>query len=203
MINLLPPSTKENFFYGRRNTLLLKWLIGVVIGVAGLLLIQLGGVLFMNQAATTYIQNNAGQKAQLEKQNLTQVQKEVENISSHLKLVVKVLSQEVMTSQLLQQIATVLPRGSVLTGLNFSQTSTGMNLQAAASDYQTASQIQINLQDPNNKIFSKADLVSIQCQENSGGDAAFSKAYPCRVEIRAKFADNNPYLLINNKAATP
>jgi hypothetical protein len=116
----------------------------------------------------------------------------VEAISNNLKLVVKVLSREVLFSKLLTQIGSTLPKGAVLTSLNIAQTTGAIDLEAGAIDYDSAAQIQANLRDPNNKIFSKADLVSIQCTGSS--------AYPCKVQIRAQFASNNPYLFINNGA---
>ncbi|HSX16900.1 MAG TPA: PilN domain-containing protein [Patescibacteria group bacterium] len=200
MINLLPPATKENFFYARRNVTMLQWLAGIAVGVAGIALVIGGGWLFLHQAVTDYSKGNDAAAAQLKSLNTAGVQKQVEDISNNLKLVVKVLSREVLFSKLLTQIGSVLPRGAVLTGLNIAQTSGGIDLEAAATDYQAAAQIQLNLQDPNSKIFSKADLVSIQCQATSGSGAAFSSTYPCKVQIRAQFATNNPYLFVNNTA---
>ncbi|HYH36468.1 MAG TPA: hypothetical protein VD706_03145 [Candidatus Saccharimonadales bacterium] len=48
--------------------------------------------------------------------------------------------------------------------------------------------------DPKNKIFSKADIVSITCSDDNSD-------YPCTINIRALFAPNNPFLFINNKDA--
>ncbi|HSX33261.1 MAG TPA: hypothetical protein VLF91_02915 [Candidatus Saccharimonadales bacterium] len=193
MINLLPPTTKENYRYARRNTTLLHWLVGIAIGVAGIGLVVGGGWIFLHQTVQAYRANNSSTSSQLRAQNVTQVQKNVEDISNNLKLVVKVLSREVLFSQLLTQIGSALPNGAVLTGLNITQTTGGIDLDAAAKDYQTASQIQINLADPSNKIFSKADLESIQCQPGGTGLAAI---YPCSVQIRAQFAPNNSFTFI-------
>ena len=90
-----------------------------------------------------------------------------------------------------------MPPGSSLTGLNIAQVTGGIDITAGASDYNTASQVQVNLADPNNKIFSKADIVGINCASGSSG------SYPCTVTIRALFAANNPYLFINSGSAKP
>lgn len=192
MINLLPPESKEDFFYARRNIRLLRWVAGLAVGVFGMFLVIGGGWVFLQQAANDYSHGNAAAAAQLNNLNTASVQKQVEEISNNLKLAVKVLSREILFSKLLTQIGTVLPRGAILTGLNIAQTTGGIDLEAAATDYQSAAQIQVNLQDPANKIFSKADLVSIQCQSAGGG--ASSTTYPCKVQIRAQFSANNPFL---------
>lgn len=194
MINLLPPPVKDNYHYARRNTALLSWLVGVSLGTVGIAVVIAAGWVFMRQTVNDYVAENAGTATQLKSQNVSQVQSQVEGISSNLKLVVKVLSREVLFSKLLTQIGSALPGGAVLTGLNITQTTGGIDLDAAAKDYQTASQIQINLADPANKIFSKADLESIQCQAGASGASA---AYPCQVKIRAQFATNNSFTYIS------
>jgi len=199
MINLLPPETKENFFYARRGAQLLRWVAGIGVGLAGVVIMTCVGMVFLRHTTTEYARNNSSAATLLKSQNVSEAQSKVEDISNNLKLVVKVLSREVLFSKLLTQIATALPRGSVLTSLNIGQTSGGIDIEAAATDYQTGSQVQINLADPNNKIFSKADLIAIQCQATTGG-VAFSANYPCKVQIRAQFAANNPFLFINNGA---
>lgn len=197
MINLLPPQTKQNLFYGRRNVRLLRWLAGVMAGTMGILLVIFGGWVFLHNTTANFARTNSTIAAQLQNQNTASVQKQVEAISNNLKLVVKVLSREILFSKLLTQIGSALPKGAVLTSLNIAQTSGAIDLEAAATDYQSAAQIQANLRDPANKIFSKADLVSIQCQSLTGGGGA----YPCKVQIRAQFASNNPYLFVNSSGS--
>ncbi len=196
MINLLPPETKESFRYARSNTLLLRWLLGITAGIVGIVIVTAGGMVFLNQAVhenQTLVSNT---QTQLKTENLSKVQKQVDSISNNLKLMATVLSKEVLFSKLLKQVATALPSGAILTDLNITGVQGGINLQAATINYQTATQIQINLQDSNNKIFSKADIVSIQCQ--SGG-TGISSEYPCKAQYRAQFVTNNPFLFINSK----
>lgn len=200
MINLLPPEVKENFFYARRNAVLARWVLGIGTGLAGVVVVVAVGMLFLRHTITDYTINNNSAATLLKSQNVSQTQGQVQDISNNLKLMVKVLSREVLFSKLLTKIGSVLPKGSVLTSLNIAQTTGGIDIEAAATDYQTGSQVQVNLADPNNQIFSKADLVSIQCQAAGTGGAAFSSAYPCKVQIRAQFATNNPFLFINNGA---
>lgn len=153
---------------------------------------------FLNQAVreNQILVNNTN--GQLKSENLKGVTKEVSAISTNLKLMTTVLSQEVLFSDLLDQVAKAMPHGAVLTNLNITGTQGGINLQASTSNYNTATQIQINLQDPNNKIFQKADIVSIQC---TSGGTGLASTYPCKAQYRAQFVRNNPFLFINHQTA--
>jgi Tfp pilus assembly protein PilN len=196
MINLLPPALKEEYRYGARNTVLLNWVVAFVVALIGLGVLATYGLVTIQKSSNTYATQVATAQAELDRQNLKGTEKQVKEISNDFQLVVKVLSKEVLFSQLLRQIATVIPSNAVLTGLNINQTSGGIDLTAAASNYNTATQLQLNLQDPDNKIFSKADIININC-----GSQAAASAYPCSVQIRALFSNNNPYLFINSNKA--
>jgi Tfp pilus assembly protein PilN len=199
MINLLPPKVTAEFTYARHNVVLMRWIIALSFGIFGIVAITSYGM-FSMQHSINSIQNQVDHaETNAQKAQLATDQKKVQDITSSLKLVNQVLSREILFSQLLKQIATVIPSSANLTGLSISSVaSTGIDLSANATDYTTATQLQVNLQDPANKIFSKADIISINC----GGTASTDPKYPCTINIRALFAANNPYLFINNKAAT-
>ncbi|GAC1387678.1 MAG: hypothetical protein NVS1B7_0100 [Candidatus Saccharimonadales bacterium] len=200
MINLLPPDVQRNISYARRNAHIAKWMSGLLIGIAGIGLVTGAGFMYMDRLGKNYAVQAAEAQAALNRQNPALTQKQVEDITSSLKLVVQVLSKEVLFSKLLRQIGASLPPGSVLSGLSINKVQGGIDLIASATDYKTASQVQVNLQDPNNKIFDKADIVSIRCENNSIGNT--SNLYPCVVVIRAQFAKNNPFLFINSGTAS-
>jgi Tfp pilus assembly protein PilN len=200
MINLLTIEAKQNVYYARRNSMLKNWLIGLTIGILGIIIITFTGLIFIDKASSDTNALIASAQNQLKSENLGQVQQQISGISNNLKVMVTVLSQEVLYSNLFKQIGTVIPSGAILTGLNIPAGATGIDLQVDTKDYQTASQVQVNLEDPNNKIFSKADIVSIQCQSNaqsnSGGNIT---GYPCIAQLRAQFVKNNPFLFIHSK----
>ena len=198
MINLLPPETKENFRFAKKNTVLLKWTFGVSLGLVGILLVIGAGWFFLNRSENTYVSLVANTNSRLATEKLSEVQAQSDEISSNLKLVVNVLSREILFSSLLNRVGQILPHGAVLTSLNITQVGGGLDLQAATVNYQIASQLQTNLQDPNNNIFAKADIVSITCQ--AGGATSLSANYPCKAQYRTQFANNNPFLFINNSS---
>lgn len=192
MINLLPPNVKQDLVYGRRNTLMLRWSFTCLLAIVGVMLIVLFGQFYMNQSIHDYTLQKQKTGDELVAQDLKQTQKQVQDISSSLKLVVQVLSREVLFSKLIQQIGVAIPTNSRLTDLKISQTQGGIDLTAVASDYGTATQVQVNLQDPDNKIFDKADIVGINCLATGATNAR----YPCSISIRAQFAKSNPFLFI-------
>lgn len=196
MINLLPPVVKQQYQYAHRNAILLRWTWAFVASVGGLVAITLFGVLYMNQSINNYNSQVAAGQASLTSQHIADTQKQVNDISNSLNLVVKVLSNEVLFSKLFTQIAKIIPANANLTGLSISKVQGGIDLSAETTDYNAATQLQVNLQDPNNKIFSRADIQNISC----GGSNSGSK-YPCTVTIRALFAANNPYSFISNTGA--
>jgi hypothetical protein len=121
------------------------------------------------------------------------VQKQVTTISNNLKLVVQVLSKEILFSDLLKQLGTVTPSNVILTDLSISQTQGAIDITALTTNYAAATQLQVNLADPKNQIFSKADIVGINCPSDKLGDQ-----YKCTATLRALFATNNPFLFISN-----
>ncbi|MFZ1248978.1 MAG: PilN domain-containing protein [Candidatus Saccharimonadales bacterium] len=190
MINLLPPEIKQGYRFGRTNRHLVHWITACALGIIGAGLITSFGYLYLNQSAKTYSKQIASTNQQLAAQNLSKVQKDVKDISNNLNLVVDVLSKQVLFSELLDQLTRLLPADTNLTGLSISQAQGGIDISAAAKNYAAASQIQVNLTDPNNQVFSKADIVSINCSGAS--------EYPCAVVLRTLFSPNNPFMFTNN-----
>lgn len=197
MINLLPPDIKQNTSYARRNTKLRRWCFVMMMAIAGIVAIVLFGQLYIDRSIKSYAAQSAASQEELKSQKLDTTQKQVSDISSSLQLVIQVLSREVLFSKLINQVGATIPSGAALADLSISKIEGGIDLRFNASDYQTATQVQINLQDPTNKIFDKADIVNISCASTGAADPK----YPCQVSIRAQFAKNNPFLFINNQTS--
>lgn len=198
MINLLPTDLKQQYLYARRNTILRRWAFSLLFGLVGVGLVTTGGLLYMQQSIDDYSKRVSTLQDSLSDQKLEETKKETEEITSSLKLVVQVLSREVLFSKLLTQIANVTPPETSLTDLSISKTEGALEITAVSSSYESATQLQVNLEDPANKIFSKADIQSISCQTN-----AANPKYPCQITVRALFSDNNPFLFINKSGVKP
>lgn len=195
MINLLPPDLKDQYNYGRRNTALRRWVLAMGFGFAGVVILTFAGMFQMQNAIKQHENQVANTQGQLNAQNMEETRTHAKEITGSIKLATDVLSREILFSKLLTQIATVIPPNTSLTDLSIAQGQGGVEIKAVSADYTSATQLQINLKDPANKIFSKADIQSISCNSDST-----DPKYPCAVTIRALFSDNNPYLFINKGA---
>lgn len=200
MINLLPTELKEAYTYAQYNSKLMRWVISFAAAIGGLALISIAGLLYVYQTSHSYDNQVTELTQTLEKQKLKETEAKTKEISNDLKLAVKVLSKEVLFSQLLKQLASLTPSSVTLSDLTITETQGGLDIAAQATSYETATQFQINLSDKNNKLFSKADIVSITC--GGEGSTESETRYPCDVNIRALFAKDNPFLFINNKGTT-
>jgi Tfp pilus assembly protein PilN len=197
MINLLPPNLKEQYTYGRRNVSLRLWAASLMLGLIGVVVVTFAGLFYIEKSIVSHRAQAADAEQLLQQQNLEQTRAEAKNITGSIKLAVDVLSKEILFSQLLTQIATVIPPNTSLTDLSINKEQDNIEIKAVSADYTSATQLQVNLEDPANKIFSKADIQSISCT-NGQQDAR----YPCTVAIRALFSKDNPYLFINKRKAT-
>ena len=194
MINLLPPDIKGGYTYARRNVRLRHWAFSFGLALIGLVALGTIGMLSLQTTTNDYQKRVTLAQETLKKEDLEGTQKRIQDISNSFKLVVKVLGQEVLFSDLIRQMGAAMPAKANLTGLTIRDTTGGLDIVAEATDYSTATQVQVNLADPRNKIFSKADIISITCDKTDS-------AYPCIVNIRALFAKDNPFLFINSKGA--
>jgi Tfp pilus assembly protein PilN len=197
MINLLPPEIKSGYRYARRNVELRRWVVICLAALVGLAGLATYGLVSLHQSTNTYNNKIAAAETVFKQEKFSQVQNEVKDESNSFKLAVKVLSQEVLFSELIKHITTTIPQGADLMGLSINQTQPGIDISANATDYATATQVQVNLGDPANKIFSKADIVNITCTSANAVDPN----HPCLITIRALFAPNNPFLFINSKVS--
>lgn len=195
MINLLPPEVKENYRFARRNSRLASWVVTMSLAFGGLAVLAVFGIFFLNQTARSYDSQVSAMESSLKLQKQAETEKEVKEISNNLKLALQVLSKQVLYSQMLKQLATIIPNNAVLANLTINQNQNALDITANTTDYTAATQLQVNLADPNNKIFSKADILNISCATPSGGEV---KRYPCSVTVRALFNTKNPFLFISN-----
>lgn len=185
---------RQNLTYARFNTRLARWVVATIVGLVGIGIVVMFGEFFIHQSIKTYSDRVSAGQQQLKAQKLDETEKHVQDLSGSLKLVVQVLGREVLFSKLLQQIGSAMPDGASLASLSISKTQGGIDLNAVAKDYQTATQVQVNLQDPANKIFDKADIIAVTCNSTSSTDPT----YPCQISIRALFGKNTNFLFIHS-----
>jgi Tfp pilus assembly protein PilN len=121
--------------------------------------------------------------AQLQAQKLAKVQKDAADISGDIRVINQVLNNEVRFSNLIQDIGKVMPPGSILSSLSLGKINGALDLSTASKDYNSAAQIAVNLNDPANGLFSKVDIVSINCNNDT------ASPYKCAGTFRALFSN--------------
>lgn len=193
MINLLPPHVKNSYRFARHNQALRHWIVALALILVGLGLIGSYGLLTIHESAKHFQDQVAAGQAELKKNNVDVTNKDLKQFNTSLSLAVKVLDQEVLFSKLITQIGTAIPKGVSLTGLQINQLGGGLDLTAAADNYADATQTQVNLSDPSKDLFSKVDIVNINC----GSQSSPSQGALCTAQFRALFNINNQFLFIN------
>lgn len=190
MINLLPKEYSSALRSDRFIAIIYRWIMGVIVAIVGLVLIVGVGWLYINQQTRDLNRNITSQNQQLQNQNLTEVQKNADKLSSNIKIINQVLGKEVRFSGLIQAIGQVVPTGTVLSSLTLNKISGAIDLSASAKDYSSAAQIAANLSDPKNNIFSKVDIINVNCLNNG-------TLYPCSATYRALFNSSVPSRFLN------
>lgn len=195
MINLLPSQDKSELVYAVRNTRLLQLGSMIAIGLFGCILLIGAGFFYLQQETISYEKSAANTKLALEDNQEKQTITRVQGISDSLNLVVDVLSQEVLFSRLLREVAETLPAGTVLQDLSLSSELSGaIDLQVGAANYDAASQVQVNIENAGDTtVFEKADLIGISCKT----DPQKPSQYPCQVSLRAIFSKDASFRLLD------
>lgn len=197
MINLLPTDYGAGLRYSHLNATLRRWLVAVLLASAGLALIMAVGWIYIDQQNRSLSRTINGLNQQLKDQDLAGIQKKAKDITNNIKIINQVLSQEIRFSDLISQIGSAMPPGSILSGLTLSKVAGGLDLSANAKDYTSAAQIAVNLSDPRNQIFDKVDIVNINCSSVS------ASPYPCGASFRALFSKSTKSQFLNVPEARP
>lgn len=195
MINMLPGEYVEVIRHSKSNDQLIHWILAVMAAIAGLIVILGFGWLYLNHQNTVLNSDIARGKQQLEEQNIAQVRKDAEQISKDIKTINQVLGREIRFSALMQEIGKAMPPGSILGGLTLTKVDGSIDLTASAKDYTTGAQVALNLSDPKNNIFSRADIVSINC-------TSADTQYKCGVVLKALFDKTSQNRFLNIPGST-
>lgn len=201
MISLLPPEYKQNLLYAKKNSALRKWIIVLSLSLIGCVLIVAGGYIYLDHTIKNEDKRVQVEFQALQDDDLEGTKNRLDEISSNTKLIVQVLSKEILFSKLIKQLGASLPANTTLKQIQIDGIDNGITLSALAKNIDSAAQIQTNLADPENKIFEKADIESIVCidpaaKEPSSDVNTGNTEYPCTVQLKALFAKNAEFLYV-------
>lgn len=182
----MPAEAKSAVTYARLNLRLLHWTIGSLLIILAMGATVVLGGFYIDSAKNNLSSSIEQTKSAIATQKLDKVQAQAESISGGVKLIVQILSKEVLFSKLLQQIGGLMPAGVTLGDISLSNSVTGaIDLTANAVDYQSATQVQLNLQDPKNNLFDKVDTTSLTCTDTT--QPSTGSKYKCQILVRALF----------------
>lgn len=196
MINLIPNEHRQANTYGLRNRVLVRWCIAFAIGVVGTWAIVGFGFFQLSQSIDAEKQQISNTEQRLQDQDIEGVRAQTEDIDSSIKLALQVVEKKLLFSKLIQRIGAVMPENAILLDISLQDLEGGINLSARATSHQSATQVQVNISDPTNNVFTQADILSINCVSDAD-PGTLEGRYPCTVNLRALFGDNNPFLFIN------
>lgn len=196
MINLLPAEYHASLRSVHFNSILRRWIAAVLLATGGLMLIMAVGWVYIDQQNRDLSRNISSLNQQLQAQDLAGTQAKAKAITTNIKIINQVLSREIRFSDLIKQIGSVMPPGTVLSGLTLTKVDGALDLATSARDSTSAAQIAVNLSDPKNKIFDKVDIVNINCS------AASTNPYPCTATFKALFSNSTKNQFLNVPGAS-
>ncbi|MDB5182555.1 MAG: hypothetical protein JWO47_339 [Candidatus Saccharibacteria bacterium] len=202
-LNLMPPEAKSSIAYARRNTRLVHWTIGCLVIIVAMAATVVVGGFYIDNSKQNLASSISATQDTIKSQKLDKIQAEAQNLSGGVKLIVQVLSKEIQFSKLLQQLGGLMPTGATLGSVQLSNKINGaLDLTANAVDYESATQVQVNLQDPKNNLFDKVDTISVTCNDANAAASTSSvdSRYKCQIIIRALFKADAAVTLLASPA---
>ena len=196
MINLLPDDIKKEIIYGRRNRILRHWVLLVCLVVIAVAAMTVVGELLINRNINATETTAKLTQTQISNQNLAATQSEIQSLSNNFKTVTQILSKQLLFSKLFIKIGSIIPDGVILSEILITNTSSSLDLNIAATNHQTANQAFININDPSNGLFAKADLISIDCAQSTPSSS--TNKYPCTGEIAVTMKANSSFYYLNS-----
>lgn len=183
MINLLPGETRRQLRAARTNTTIRRYY--VLLLVAATLLVAIFAVGFkvtLDQAAAAMaIKAKSDQQA-------TQYQatrKAAEEFTKDLASAKTILASDVRFSEVITDIAAVIPAGTILSNLslNTQESKAPLNISARAKTYEGAVSLKNSLEQ--SPIFENVSLVNVGASSDPAPDAA---TYPISITLSVKFS---------------
>ena len=191
MINLLPSDVKHDIGYARKNKVLWTWIITLWLFLTAVIAIIAFGTFFISQRASNLNRLVDISEQRVKDQNLTDYQKKAEVFSSDLNTAVKLLENQLLFSKIIRTIGSVLPPGVTLGTLDYSVEDEILTLNVEARDQRaitTAFENISNGQQISNNLFTKADLIKVDCN---------SDEQKCTGSIVVLLNKNSEFYLLN------
>ncbi len=197
MINLLPPEAKQEAHYGRRNRKLVFIAGGICTMIVALGAITLFGQFYLSRSETQTKKSSRIVEQRIKDQNLEASQKSLETLDANFKTASQLLAKQILFSKIFPKLAEIIPKDASVRQLSISDSSTYLQFEIVAPTRAIANQGYINVSDPKNGLFEKADLLDISCTDATEKTTTDSASALCKVTVKALFRSDSPFLLLN------
>jgi hypothetical protein len=198
MINLIPSHVKEDIVYGRRNRLVLRWIIAVLLVIAGVGLMTVFGQFYINKNVHSLEAAAKITQDRISAQNLQSTQQDIQTLSNNFKTVTLLLSKQLIFSKLFIKIGSIIPNGAILSGITLTTNNSSLDLNIIATTRDSATQSFINISDKSNGLFDKADLLSVNCTIKTSGASETDSKYPCTAMIKVSIKTDSSFYFLNS-----
>lgn len=156
--------------------------IGAVAGV---------GYFYINNAETSARNIKNQNEAVTQSKGFIETEKTYASFTSNLKTVVQILNKQILFSDLIQKVGAVTPPGARLSSMSLTNTDNALDLNFIVEESSIAPVVQLNLEDPKNELFEKADIVRVTCEGSI-------ESNDCTVQVRALYRTNAQFLFLNS-----
>ena len=199
MINLMPDDMRQEINYARRNYLLLKWMSAIFVVIVFVGLMTIFGQYYI-KSNTQNLQKTAEiTEARINSHNLSSTRTSIQNLSNNFVTITQLLKKQLLFSKMFVKIGSIIPQGAILRGITLSPTtSAAIDLNVIAVNREAATLAFVNISDPQNGLFDKADLLSVSCNDITAETEASSAKYPCSSIIKVVIKTDSSFYFLNS-----
>jgi hypothetical protein len=199
MINLMPDYLREEIIFARRNRVLLKWIMAVVVVIAGVGVMTIFGQYYINRNTSSLESVASITQNRISAQSLQVTQQEIQTLSNNFTTVSQLLKRQLLFSKMFVKIGSIVPSGAILRGITLSTVaSTAIDLNIISIDRDSATQAFVNISDPANGLFEKADLLSVSCTQDTTNSTSINAKYPCSALIKVVIKTDSSFYFLNS-----
>lgn len=198
MINLLPTDLKEEINFGRKNRVLLHWITAIVSVIALVGIMTIFGLININNNTKSLEAAAKITQDRISAQNLDEVQKDIRELSNNFTTITQLLKRQLIFSKLFVKIGSIIPNGAILSGISLSTSVSSLDLNIIAVDRNSATQSFVNISDPENGLFDKADLLNVSCVQVTANTPETATKYPCNSTIKVTMKTDSSYYFLNS-----
>jgi uncharacterized membrane protein len=200
MINLLPYGYKNQVLYGRKNMVLTRWILAMLVAMLVIFTVAGAGTVYMYKTTSDQRKSVNQAKQQLAAKNLEQNYQTFSKLAGDFNTVVSIASQQVRYSNIMKSIAPLLPESTTLNGIELTQGVSAVEIKLNGQNQSVLTQALVNISDKKNNVFASADFNNITCKDTTASGGA-SDEPPCRASIKGLLAKNKDFYFISPEEA--